>query len=159
MSVRDLLTIEDEKHAEQLRTKVEHEVTDASNETIQGVIQDMLDTSEAQGGLGLAAPQIGHPIRAFVLESRKGGEPLVVINPRVVAKTGKATSHNEGCLSVPGQRYNLKRAKSVVVTAIGQDGKPLRIKTKNKMDAFIIQHEIDHLNGVLVCDKGVKENE
>jgi peptide deformylase len=78
----------------------------------------------------------------------------VCINPKVTAKSGKITSHNEGCLSVGTRhRYDKKRFRNLIVEGWDRDGKTQRIKPRRKLQAIAIQHEIDHLNGKLVCDE------
>ena len=114
----------------------------------QSKVDDLVETSLEAGGLGLAAPQIGWDARVFVINT----EPeLVVVNPVVVGHTGKVTSRNEGCLSVPDDRFNVKRYRNVTFTFInGRTGEEDRLSTKVKREAIVLQHEFDHLNGLLV---------
>lgn len=159
MAVKELLTIEDEDQARQLRVPSLDVKEDVLSQ-VQNLFEDLLDTSKSLGGLGLAAPQIGVPLRVFVMEPRNSHEePRIVVNPRVIAGSGKITSHGEGCLSVPGQRFEIKRARNIVIDCLDSEGKRQRIKARNKMEAIVIQHELDHLDGVLVCDRDGKSSD
>ena len=117
----------------------------------QKLIDDMIDTMHDAGAIGLAAPQVGHSIRLFVLE-----DGTVCINPEKLTGSGKITSPHEGCLSVPGKRYVIKRIRNVVLKCLDRDGKPQRLKPRKKLYSIAIQHEIDHINGKLVCDRGTE---
>jgi len=98
------------------------------------------------GGVGLAAPQIGIPLRVIVI-GMPGEEEMVLINPEVVRRKGERLV-NEGCLSVPGYVGQIKRSESVTVKGLDRNGKKIRIKA-NELLAQALEHEIDHLNGVL----------
>jgi peptide deformylase len=154
MTFREIVTLESEDKANvdllRIRTK-DLTPEDIESKEIQSKIDDLVDSSRNAGGLGLAAPQIGWGRSVFVMEGDNG--PAVIINPRLVATNGKAMSYGEGCLSVPGERFDIKRAKSVVITGYDRNGVPFRLKARNKSQAFVIQHEMDHLAGVLICDK------
>ena len=76
------------------------------------------------------------------------------INPGSVMGSGKITSHQEGCLSVPGKRFEIKRIRNVIVRCLDRNGKTQTLRPKKKLYAIAVQHEIDHLNGRLVCDRG-----
>lgn len=115
----------------------------------QELIDDMLETTLHIRAVGLAAPQVGHSIQLFVLE-----DGTVCINPSSIMGSGKITSHDEGCLSAPGGRYSIKRIRHVLVRCLDRNGVPQTLKPSKKLYSIAIQHEIDHLNGVLVCDKG-----
>lgn len=117
----------------------------------QKLIDDMIETTQHIGAVGLAAPQVGYSVRLFVLE-----DGTVCINPGKVMGSGKISSHYEGCLSVPEKRYNVKRIRKAIVDGLDRDGKPLRLKPRKKLYSIAIQHEIDHLNGKLVCDRGTE---
>jgi peptide deformylase len=125
------------------------------DKSIQALIEDMLETMRQAEGIGLAAPQIGVLLRVIVAEyPDEEVEDLlhqtVVINPEVIAKEGEWMAE-EGCLSVPGYVGTVPRAVSVTVKGKDRSGKDLRIKTDGML-AHILQHEIDHLNGVLYID-------
>jgi peptide deformylase len=112
---------------------------------------DLLDTLLSRGGLGLAAPQIGVAKRA-ILYRNYAKELVVLVNPRITSFKGTTTSMDEGCLSIPGFRGDVKRAKVIKVEAYNEYGSKVKIKA-NGMEAIILQHEIDHLDGILFIDK------
>ncbi|MBI4180326.1 MAG: peptide deformylase [Chloroflexi bacterium] len=118
--------------------------------SINKLINDMLETMRFASGAGLAAPQIGIPLRVIVIGLPEQKD-ICLINPQIVRKRGERLV-TEGCLSIPGYRGEVKR--SVSVTAKGQDrsGKEIRIKAEELL-AQVLEHEIDHLNGVLYVDK------
>lgn len=130
------------------------EVTKVSKK-IQTLIHDMLDTMYANNGVGLAAPQIGENLRIFVIDVSTGNEPLnpmVFINPKIIHKSGACSSY-EGCLSFPEAYTDVKRYANVKVKAIGSNGKPFVLEAKDgSLLARAIQHEFDHLDGVLFVD-------
>ena len=116
--------------------------------------EDMLTTMYASPiGVGLAAPQVGILKRLIVIDLDRDdpeGTPLVLFNPKIHSLEGK-TIEEEGCLSFPGITADVKRAAKAVVTAQGPDGKPIRIEGEDLL-ARALQHEIDHLNGILFID-------
>jgi peptide deformylase len=117
--------------------------------SIKKLISDMIETMHAASGVGLAAPQVGVSLRVIVIGLPEE-EEIVLINPEIVRRKGER-SVTEGCLSVPGYFGEIKRAESV--TAKGRDakGKEIRIKASDLL-AQALEHEIDHLNGVLYID-------
>jgi len=118
--------------------------------SIQKLVDDMLETMHAvPGRVGLAAPQLGVPLRVLVIGISEE-EDIVLINPEIVRRTGEHIV-DEGCLSVPGYIGQIKRADSVTVKGLDRDGKKIRIKA-NELLAQVLQHEIDHLNGVIYVD-------
>jgi peptide deformylase len=122
---------------------------------ITDLVLDLLDTMYAQNGVGLAAPQIGENVRVFVIDVATGNEPLnpmVFINPKIIKKSG-AVKSNEGCLSFPEAYTDVKRYKNVMVKATNEHGKPFVIEAKDgTLLARAIQHENDHLDGILFID-------
>jgi peptide deformylase len=116
---------------------------------LQKLIDDMLETMPAASGVGLAAPQVGVSLRLVVI-GMPGEEPLVLINPEVVKKSGEREV-DEGCLSVPGYRGKVKRSESVTVKARDRAWKACRVKGTELLGQ-VLEHEIDHLNGVLYID-------
>lgn len=122
---------------------------------IQALIHDLLDTLYAKNGVGLAAPQIGENLRIFVIDTASGDEPLnprVFINPKIIKKSGAVNSY-EGCLSFPDAYTNVRRYKNVTVKAIGMNGRPFVLEAKDgDLLARAIQHEFDHLEGILFID-------
>ena len=118
--------------------------------SIHKLITNMLETMHSAPGVGLAAPQVGIPLRVIVVGLPEQ-EDIALINPEIVRRKGERLV-NEGCLSVPGYVGQVKRA--VMVTAKGRDqrGKEIRIKA-DELLAQALEHEIDHLNGILYIDK------
>lgn len=104
----------------------------------------------SSGGVGLAAPQIGVPLRVIVIGIPEQEEDIAVINPEVVRRKGERPV-SEGCLSVPGYFGEIQRAESVTVKGLDPNGKEIRIKATELL-AQVLEHEIDHLNGVLYID-------
>jgi peptide deformylase len=117
--------------------------------SIQKLIDNMLETMHSVGGVGLAAPQIGTPLRVIVIGIPEG-EDIALINPKLVRRRGERLV-NEGCLSVPGYIGQIKRAESVTVKGRDQKGREIQIKA-DELLAQALEHEIDHLNGVLYVD-------
>jgi len=109
----------------------------------------MVETMQQTKGVGLAAPQVGVPLRVIVLQM-PGEEPVAIINPEVVKRAGEREVV-EGCLSIPGYAGEIKRSVSVTVKGWDRQGKPTRIKATGLM-AQALEHELDHLNGVLYID-------
>ena len=125
-------------------TKPVTEVTDE----LRRLIADMFETMHHARGIGLAAPQVGRTERLAVIEIDE--QPLVIINPEVVERTGKAKAE-EGCLSIPDIYADVERPKDVVVRAMDIDGKEFEIEATELL-ARCLQHEIDHLDGKLFLD-------
>ena len=120
------------------------------DESIHRLIDDMLETMHSAGGVGLAAPQLGTPLRVIVIGIPEE-EDMVLINPEVMRRTGERVV-DEGCLSIPGYIGQVKRAESVRVKGRDQNGKEIRIKA-DELLAQALEHEIDHINGVLYIDR------
>lgn len=122
---------------------------------IQTLINDLLETMYANNGVGLAAPQIGEEYRVFVIDTSVNDEPLnpiVFVNPKIIKKEG-AVSCQEGCLSFPKVYTEVKRYKNVMVKAYDRNGKPFVLEAKDgSLLARAIQHENDHLDGILFID-------
>ncbi len=118
--------------------------------SIQKLIDDMLETMHAvPGRAGLAAPQVGVPLRVIVIGMPET-EDIVLINPTLVRKTGERLM-DEGCLSLPGYVAPITRAESVTVKGRNREGKEIRIKADGLL-AQALEHEIDHLNGTVYID-------
>jgi peptide deformylase len=118
--------------------------------SIQRLVENMIDTMREANGVGLAAPQVGIPLRVVVI-GIPGQEVITLINPEIVKRSGERRV-TEGCLSVPG--YWAEVTRSVSVTAKGRDlqGRQVRIKAKDDLLAQALEHEIDHINGMLYID-------
>ena len=119
--------------------------------SIHKLIEDMIDSMYEASGVGLAAPQIGVSLRVIVI-GLPDEEPFALVNPEIVKATGERTV-DEGCLSVPGYRAELTRHKVVIAKGIDPvTGKQVRIKSKDDLLAQALEHEIDHINGILYID-------
>ncbi|MCG8565321.1 MAG: peptide deformylase [Desulfobacterales bacterium] len=130
------------------------------DEELRQLIDDMGETMFAESGVGLAAPQVGVNKRLFVYDTHAadpeydGDEQsfTVLINPEIIEKRGSFVSENEGCLSVVEYRADVKRAESVTVRAMDIDGNEMEFDADGLL-AVIMQHESDHLDGVLFIDR------
>jgi peptide deformylase len=115
------------------------------------LVHGMYDTMDLEDGVGLAAPQVGVRKRLFTFDLHEGEGPGVVVNPVIVASEGEVLS-DEGCLSVPGYRFEIVRAERVTMRGLDLDGNEIVLEG-DELLARMIQHEIDHLDGVLVLDR------
>ncbi|GAB4263034.1 MAG: peptide deformylase [Deferrisomatales bacterium] len=123
------------------------------DERIHRLAQDMTETMYRAPGIGLAAPQVGVPDRLIVVDLSAGESPeqrLVIVNPEIVCKEG-SVQVEEGCLSVPDLRETVTRCHRVVVKGLDLEGRPIEVEGEDLM-AVALQHEIDHLDGVLFID-------
>ena len=118
---------------------------------IRLMIADMTETMYDEVGIGLAAPQVGIPKRLIVIADEEGRGVQALLNPAIVDRGGEMTGE-EGCLSIPGVFAPVTRAAWVKVEARSVDGKPLTINARG-LRARVLQHEIDHLDGVLFIDR------
>jgi len=116
----------------------------------QRLISDMIETMYAAKGVGIAAPQIGVGQRLFIAESPDG--PMALVNPVFTSKSRQRYQDEEGCLSVPGEFLPIYRHRSVEVEALTVDGKPVAFKASGFF-ARVLQHEMDHLDGILIVDR------
>lgn len=119
------------------------------DQSIQQLIDDMIETLRAAPGLGLAAPQVGVPLRIAVVDVDE--QITVLVNPEITEVEGEHEPE-EGCLSIPGYVANVKRALKVTVKAKNRRGKDVKIKA-DELLAHVIQHEVDHLDGILFIDR------
>jgi peptide deformylase len=118
---------------------------------IKALAERMFELMREGNGVGLAAPQVGVPIRMFVTNpTGQPGDDLICVNPRFVELDG-AEEKEEGCLSFPGVTVTMRRANIAVMEALDADGKPFRRATKD-LAARVWQHEVDHLDGRLIAD-------
>ncbi|MCP3953927.1 MAG: peptide deformylase, partial [Desulfobacterales bacterium] len=125
------------------------------DDEIRTIIDDMAETMYNAPGMGLAAVQVGIDKRIIIYDiSGPEDKPTleVLINPVIVESEGSQLSESEGCLSVPDYRSDVKRFESVKVEALDRNGQPVHIETGG-LYAIVLQHEIDHLDGVLFIDK------
>lgn len=112
---------------------------------------DFFDTWDTVAAYGIAAPQIGSPLRAFIWKGQSMEKPEVIFNPKIIRALGEIKDY-DGCLSVPGFYCPTRRAEMVEITGLDASGKAIRRKYEG-FDARILQHEIDHLEGVLFIDR------
>jgi peptide deformylase len=146
-----------------LLRKVAKEIPKISEE-IRQLVFDMIETMDFQNGIGLAAPQVGHSIRLFVIRNYIEGEdghlhlsePQVYINPVITMHSVEAVSDIEGCLSIPGIREHVKRPLHITVKAQDLEGHSFKEEIVG-YKARVILHENDHLNGVLFVDRVSKD--
>lgn len=123
---------------------------DKVDDRIKELLQDMLETMHKYNGVGLAGPQVGILKRVIVIDLYDGSEPLLLVNPEIIKEKGKQEVE-EGCLSFPNQYAKMVRPKEVVVEALNEEGKKVKIVAKELL-AQALSHEIDHLNGILFVD-------
>ena len=129
---------------------------DRFNGKLHSILDDMAETMYAAPGTGLAAIQVGIDKRIVIydISNTEEGKRLlkVLINPEIIASNGVTISEDEGCLSVPDFRADVKRAARVHVKALNRKSEPIEIEADG-FEAVVLQHEIDHLNGVLFIDR------
>ena len=125
--------------------------------SIQRLIDDMMETMYAANGVGLAANQVGVSLRICVIRIPEEEEVRVLVNPEMVVRRGDLEM-DEGCLSIPEYRGRVNRALHVRVRAQDRDGNAIRIKAEDNLLAQALQHEIDHLNGILYIDHLVSKD-
>ena len=129
-------------------------IVESVDENIQKLMDDMLDTMYAAPGIGLAAIQVGVPKRVIVLDiARKDSpkNPMFFVNPEIINKSKNNSTYEEGCLSVPGQFAEIDRPDQCHIKYLDYYGQPQEIKAEGML-ATCIQHEIDHLEGILFID-------
>lgn len=148
MAIREILEYPDPRLREVAKP------VEAVTDEIRQLIDDMAETMYDAPGVGLAATQIGVGLRIFVVDCAGEDEPSdfrVFINPEILEKDGVQV-WNEGCLSFPGVSEEIKRAERVKVRALDRDGKPFELEAHGLL-AVAIQHETEHLDGILMIDK------
>ena len=124
------------------------------DEDLQKLMDDMLETMYAAPGIGLAAIQVGIPKRVIVLDiAQKDGpkNPMFFVNPEIIEKSNSTTTYEEGCLSVPGKFAEINRPDKCHIKYLDYYGQPKEIKAEGML-ATCIQHEVDHLEGILFID-------
>ncbi|MCX7725855.1 MAG: peptide deformylase [Chitinispirillaceae bacterium] len=120
---------------------------------IEALIDEMIETMRERDGVGLAANQVGEALRIVVIDPTGGEEqPLILINPEIIEKSEEMEETEEGCLSIPDISLPVKRHKYVSVKAKDRGGKVFEIKKAEGLFSRALQHEIDHINGILFID-------
>ena len=148
MALREIL-IEPNKILREKSLKVEQVDKD-----LQTLMDDMLETMYAAPGIGLAAIQVGVPKRVIVLDLAKKDSPknpMCFVNPEIIEKSKTNSTYEEGCLSVPGQFAEINRPDKCYIKYLDYHGQPQEIRAEGML-ATCIQHEIDHLEGILFID-------
>ena len=148
MTIRKILT----EPNKILRKK--SEPVDKVDEDIKKIMDDMLETMYAAPGIGLAAIQIGIPKRVIVMDissKQEPKKPMFFINPEIINKSDNNSTYEEGCLSVPGQFAEIDRPEKCHIKYLDYNGKQQEIKAEGML-ATCIQHEMDHLEGILFID-------
>lgn len=130
-----------------LRKKA-HPVKEVNSQT-KNLIKDMVETMHENRGVGLAANQVGVEEQVMIVDTGEG--LLALINPRVVNSSGEESAE-EGCLSLPDIRVGVRRAKKIGVRGLNEEGKEIDMETEGFLSRAI-QHELDHLNGILITDR------
>lgn len=156
MSVRKVV-----RYGEETLRQPSKEVHKVSQK-IKNLVEDLLDTMYKENGVGLAAPQIGENVRVFVIDVSTQDEPLnpiVFINPKIIKKSGACISH-EGCLSFPEAFTDVKRYANVMIKALDTNGRSFVLEAKDgSLLSRAIQHEFDHLDGILFIDHSINRFE
>lgn len=148
-----MATLEIRKYPDDVLKKKAELITDIGGD-LQKLIDDMIETMYNSNGIGLAAPQVGVSKRLIVVDTspRQENQSLIVlINPEIINSEGEILSE-EGCLSLPGFITRLKRYEKVFVRGLNRKGKPVEIEATGLL-ARALQHEIDHLEGILLIDR------
>ena len=148
MPLREIITLPDK------RLRLVSKPVKAITDEVRRLVEDMFDTMYDAPGIGLAAIQIGEPQRVVTLDLAKKDEPRdpkVLINPEIVAASEDKATHEEGCLSIPEFYEEVERPAAVTVKYLDLHGEPRQLEATGLL-ATCIQHEIDHLNGVLFID-------
>jgi peptide deformylase len=149
MSILPIITAPDP------RLKVTSEAVGAVDDQVRRLLDDMLATMYAAPGVGLSAIQVGVPKRVIVADVAPDGEarrPVFLVNPRIVSASEETAIYNEGCLSLPEHFAEIERPARVQVEHLDRDGKLQRLDADGLL-ARCVQHEIDHLEGVLFVDR------
>ncbi len=125
------------------------------DDKMRTLIREMLQTMYSADGIGLAAPQVGINKQLIVIDCEPDDPdhpPLVLINPKIIRSSSQLCSSDEGCLSIPGVYLEVERPEAIEVSYKDENGKPQKLQAKDLL-ARAIQHEMDHLNGVMFVDR------
>ncbi len=131
---------------------------DPADHAARAVLEDLLDTLDSAPGVGIAAPQIGQPLRISVVDATRSLRHsadaqgrFILFNPEIIHREGEQR-FREGCLSIPEYTGNVRRAARVTVRAQGLEGEPFEVSSEG-FEAVVLQHELDHLDGILFLDR------
>ncbi|OGE73871.1 MAG: peptide deformylase [Candidatus Doudnabacteria bacterium RIFCSPLOWO2_02_FULL_42_9] len=125
--------------------------------SLADLVEKMIETCRAANGIGLAAPQIGKSIRLCVINlEHMGMPPFALVNPKITKKSWRKIEMEEGCLSIPGIYGIVKRPAKITVEALNLEGEKSKFEADGLL-ARVIQHEVDHLDGILFTSKIIKE--
>jgi peptide deformylase len=148
MAIRPILVLPD------ARLRAVADPVGKIDEGVKKLARDMLDTMYAAPGIGLAATQLGEMQRVVVMDLAKEGEapdPVVMVNPEILKFSDETTVSEEGCLSIPDLYYEVERPSAVTVSYTDLEGKTVTRDAADRL-AICVQHELDHLDGVLYID-------
>jgi peptide deformylase len=130
-------------------------VADALAPEIQALLPEMEKTMRKEKGVGLAAPQIGHSLRLAIAEA--DGILYTLINPEITSLSQEKILFEEGCLSLPKEYFPIIRSESLTLKYLDERGLPKKVRATGFL-AIVIQHEVDHLDGILICDRYAKQH-
>ena len=139
-----------DQHPELRTRSTEIDPEEIKTPAFQAWIDDLIETMHKADGVGIAAPQTGKPVRAFI--AMEGKKPHVVINPVVTKKSWRMAEDEEGCLRVPGKAGFVKRYVGFSIKGLDRHGNKIALNAKDFF-ARVLQHELDHLDGVLYIDR------
>ena len=134
------------------------DVKEIKNGSYKELVLDMKKTMKDSEGVGLAANQINKDLSIFVIDpglAKEGGVPEVFFNPEITEYSKDSDELEEGCLSIPGYGANIKRAKKIKIKAVDETGSKIKFKARGFL-ARVLQHETDHLNGLVIKDRATK---
>jgi len=148
-----IITIPDKRLKKRSKKLKPEQIIDKQNHNF---IEELIEIMKQDHGIGIAAPQVGKNIRIIIVETEDG--PTVFINPRILWRSIGREMDEEGCLSIPNIYGIVKRAKKVRVNYLDRDGNKQKV-TARGLFARVLQHEIDHLNGILFTDRMIKQTQ
>lgn len=131
------------------------ELKDIKNGSLKELVLDMKKTMKKNGGIGLAANQINKDLSIFVIDEKlaeEKGVPEVYLNPEIAEHSKDQDEMEEGCLSIPNYSVQIRRSKKIKIKALDENGKKIKLKARGFL-ARILQHEIDHLSGLVIKDR------
>jgi peptide deformylase len=134
-----------------LRKKAQ--AVDCFDSKLRQFVSEMVESLYAEDGVGLAAPQVGESLRIVVVDPTAGeAEAYVLINPQIISASDEIVANDEGCLSLPGVTLSVKRPSKITVKACDVEGKEYIIENAEGLFCRALQHEIDHLDGIMIVD-------